>query len=229
MLAQKLLSSLSGAEEPLYVDDVFSAYTYTGNGSTQTINNGIDLAGSGGLLWLKSRDSATDFNHGLFDTARGAGKRLVPNSTFGEGAGYGQTFSSTGFSVTDGTTHNQSSIKYIAWTFRKAPKFFDVRVISGTGSQQVIPHSLGVTPGMVIIRESNTTANWFVWHRSLSSPFTKTLYLQTTDAEISNPNVIAVSATSITSNGFSNVYTSDLSYLCDLSLSININKDKIKI
>ncbi len=37
-----------------YVDDVFSAYTYTGNGSTQTITNGIDLAGKGGLVWLKN-------------------------------------------------------------------------------------------------------------------------------------------------------------------------------
>jgi hypothetical protein len=32
----------------LYVDDVFSTYLYTGTGSTQTINNGIDLAGQGG-------------------------------------------------------------------------------------------------------------------------------------------------------------------------------------
>lgn len=50
MLAAKLLSAVAGAtgDKP-YVDDVFSAYTYTGNGSTQTINNGIDLAGKGGV------------------------------------------------------------------------------------------------------------------------------------------------------------------------------------
>ena len=66
---------------------------------------------------------------------------------------------------------------------------------------------------MVIIRESNTTANWFVWHRSLSSPFTKTLYLQTADAEISNPMVIAVSATSITTNGWSSGTNNVIAYL----------------
>ena len=35
-----------GGSQVTYVDDVFSAYTYTGNGSTQTINNGIPLSGS---------------------------------------------------------------------------------------------------------------------------------------------------------------------------------------
>jgi hypothetical protein len=34
-----------------YVDDVFSTYLYTGNGATQAITNGIDLAGKGGMAW----------------------------------------------------------------------------------------------------------------------------------------------------------------------------------
>jgi hypothetical protein len=51
-----------------YVDDVFSAYTYTGNGSTQTINNGIDLAGKGGLVWVKGRNTP-NWTHSLLDTA----------------------------------------------------------------------------------------------------------------------------------------------------------------
>ncbi len=197
----KLLSA-SGGVDKLYVDDVFSAYTYTGNGSTQTINNGIDLAGKGGLVWLKQRTGAN--GHNLYDSAQGATNKLATNETNPiSGVPTGLTaFSSSGFSLGAFAETNLNASSFVSWAFRKAPKFFDVRVISGTGSQQVIPHSLGVTPGMVIIRQSNTTANWFVWHRSLSSPFTKTLYLQTTDAEISNPNVIAVSATSITSNGF---------------------------
>jgi hypothetical protein len=43
-----------GGGMKLYVEDVFSTYLYTGNGSTQTITNGIDLDGEGGLVWLKS-------------------------------------------------------------------------------------------------------------------------------------------------------------------------------
>ena len=38
-----------------YIEDVFSTYLYTGNASTQTITNGIDLAGKGGLVWTKER------------------------------------------------------------------------------------------------------------------------------------------------------------------------------
>ena len=46
------------------IEDVFSTYLYTGNGSTQTITNGIDLAGEGGLVWIKARNAA--INHYLF-------------------------------------------------------------------------------------------------------------------------------------------------------------------
>ena len=34
---------------PTYIEDVFSTYLYTGNGSTQTITNGIDLSTKGKL------------------------------------------------------------------------------------------------------------------------------------------------------------------------------------
>ena len=57
-----------------YVDDVFSTYLYTGNGSTQTITNGINLYTYGGLVWGKSRSAA--YNHELVDTVRGAGNAL---------------------------------------------------------------------------------------------------------------------------------------------------------
>ena len=44
-----ILASAGGTSStPIYVEDVFSTYLYTGNGSTQTITNGIDLAGKGG-------------------------------------------------------------------------------------------------------------------------------------------------------------------------------------
>ena len=92
-----------GGGDKLYVEDVFSTYLYTGNGSSQTINNGIDLAGEGGLVWIKDRPSAgTD--HVLFDTARGASYRLVSNKTDASSQAYGSTggvsaFNANGFSI----------------------------------------------------------------------------------------------------------------------------------
>ena len=37
------------------VAEVFSTFLYRGTGSSQSINNGIDLDGEGGMVWLKSR------------------------------------------------------------------------------------------------------------------------------------------------------------------------------
>ena len=71
---KKLLQAAAGnAGESLYVEDVFSTYLYTGNGSTQTITNGIDLDGEGGLVWIKNRGTGNATWHYLFDTERNAG------------------------------------------------------------------------------------------------------------------------------------------------------------
>jgi hypothetical protein len=60
-LSRKLMMGAAGAAgEKVYVEDVFSTYLYTGNGSTQTITNGIDLAGEGGLVWVKKREAYAD-------------------------------------------------------------------------------------------------------------------------------------------------------------------------
>ena len=71
----RLLTLASG--EITYVDEVFSTFLYDGNGGTQSINNGIDLDGEGGMVWAKRRNTAND--HYLGDTARGPGKVLLPN------------------------------------------------------------------------------------------------------------------------------------------------------
>jgi hypothetical protein len=42
-------------------------------GSTQTITNGIDLDGEGGLVWIKQRNQERQ-NHRFIDTERGVYK-----------------------------------------------------------------------------------------------------------------------------------------------------------
>jgi hypothetical protein len=156
---------------PAYIEEVFSTYLYTGNGSTQTITNGIDLSGKGGLTWIKSRSSA---NSGVtFDTARGATKLLFTISTGAEGT-YANTltsFNSNGFSLGSDSTLgvvNVSNDTYASWTFRKQPKFFDVLTYTGTGSTQTIAHNLGSVPGSIIVKAiSGGATNWAVYHRSL--------------------------------------------------------------
>ena len=170
MLAQKLLSAMADGSETLYVDDVFSAYTYTGNGSTQTITNGIDLAGKGGLVWTKQRSST--YGHSFIDSVRGITKNLSSCVTDGEytNADRITALTSTGFSIGSSAYHNQNTATYVAWAFRKAPKFFDVITYTGDAiAGKAISHSLGIAPGMIIVKRTDTTGSWAIYHHSIGS------------------------------------------------------------
>lgn len=171
-------SGISGVS----VGEVFSTALYTGNGSTQTITNGVDLAGQGGLVWLKGRSPSSD--HALYDTIRGAAKNLVSNSSAAEATqATGLTaFSSTGFSLGALAQVNASSETYASWTFREQPKFFDVVTYTGNGtSGRTVAHNLGSVPGCMIVKNTTTSAAWVVYHRSLGG--TKYLLLNSTAAQ----------------------------------------------
>ena len=155
-----------------YIEDVFSTYLYTGNGSTQTITNGIDLSTEGGLVWLKNRDGVpANQNHNLVDTLRGINKPIYTNSA---GAQLTQntiaSFDTTGFTL-GGFGPNGGGATYASWTFRKQPKFFTQGTYSGNGSTQAITHDLGSAPGCVIVKNITTSGSWIVWHRGLSSGY----------------------------------------------------------
>ena len=126
-----------------YVEGAFSTYLYTGNNSTLTITNGIDLSTKGGLVWSKSRASAID--HALYDTARG-NKFLSSNTTSAQSNPSipGMSFTTTGYNLlgADGNLNNTSFSPYVSWTFRKQVKFFDVVTYTGNGvAGRAISHS----------------------------------------------------------------------------------------
>lgn len=165
-----LLLATSGGEAQAasggYVDDVFSAYVRTGTGADVTVNTNIDMT-KGYMLWTKGRSGATD--HAIYDSARGVTFDLASNLTSA------QTTQSTGLKSVSGTGHtigslekmNTNAATYVDWVFRKAPKFFDVVTYTGDGtSNRQIAHSLGVDPGMVIVKRTDSTGSWFVQHRS---------------------------------------------------------------
>ena len=81
MLNNKALAASVSAPPAVYVEDVFSTWLYTGNGSTQTITNGIDLSGKGGMTWNKGRNVGAD---AIIDTARGSNKYITPLNTSAE-------------------------------------------------------------------------------------------------------------------------------------------------
>lgn len=161
----KNLSNSSGATTNVYVDDVFSAYTYTGNGANgRLIQTGIDLSGKGGLVVTKARDGAYTGGPAWVDTARGNNNTLFSGATGAQTTG-DLTFNANGHTVSwvNRSDWNTNTVTYASWTFRKAPKFFDVVTYTGNGSlTRNISHSLGVIPGMVIIKRVDATSDWKV-------------------------------------------------------------------
>ena len=146
-----------------YIEDVFSTYLYTGNGSTQTITNNIDLSTKGGLVWLKTRGAATiNGRHWLTDTARGVNTYLETNSGSAANTGGVQAFNTDGFNLGGGSGNNWSGDTYVSWTFRKQPKFFDVV----TTSSATVSHSLGSVAGFVIWKRTNAAEDWNVLARA---------------------------------------------------------------
>ena len=156
----------AGGGEKIYVEDVFSTWLYTGTGATQTITNGIDLSGKGGLVWTKQRSQAVI--HTLIDTARGAGNYLVSSSTQANNnvADAITAFNSTGYSLGSRSWLNGSLETHVSWTFRKAPKFFDVVTWTGNGAaSRAIAHNLGSQPGFITCKRTDGTTSWPCAHR----------------------------------------------------------------
>ena len=157
-----------------WIDDVFSTWLYTGNGTARTITNGIDLAGKGGLVWIKSRTSATYPDHWLWDTSRiisGTPYYLNSNLTSAQGSGGTDniTFQNNGFLYSSSPAGNESSRNYVSWTFREQAKFFDIVTYTGNGANRTIAHNLGSVPGMIIVKRTDSADNWRVFHRSLGA------------------------------------------------------------
>jgi hypothetical protein len=156
---------------------------YSSNNFTVTFNNGpttditdgpLAAPGKGGMVWGKCRDSSQP--HWLVDTARGATYDLDSASTAAQATTSGgmTSFNSNGFSLGSGSNrfNGGSTLNYVSWTFRKAAKWFDIQTYTGNGASggRQISHSLGIAPGMVIIKKTSAGPdNWFVWHRGTTA------------------------------------------------------------
>ena len=227
LVIQGAAGALGG--ESLNIEDVFSTYLYDGNGSTQTITNGIDLDGEGGLVWIKPRNAA--LSHNLFDTERGFGTtyayRIFSNETNAQSelADGVSSFNSNGFSLGNSSIVNGSSYNYASWTFRKAPKFFTFLTYTGDGvAGRTVSHDLGSVPGCIMVKKyagSGGGEPWEVYHRGVDStaPEDYRLILNTTSARSDSStrwNDTAPTSTEFTLGNESSVNGSGISYVAYL-------------
>ena len=204
-LSKKIIQASAGnaGVTGTYVEDVFSPYIYTGNGSStpRTIDNNINLKDNGGAVWIKGRASTDP--QCLYDSER-PDSVIYPSSNtnqFGNNNLFNREvlFDKTnGFEI-DGndSSINASNQSYISWTFRKQPGFFDVLTYTGNGTTQTISHSLGSAPGMILVKDLTTGFNWMVYHRSLGG-YNYYLHLNGTSSRFNNADVWQSDPTSST-------------------------------
>lgn len=167
-----MMMGLGSGAGGVAVADVFSTTLYTGASAEQTITNGIDLAGEGGLVWTKGRNN-TNY-HYLIDTERGAGKFLFSNDTSAqvENIASISSFNSDGYVLGNMNGINGSPDNFVSWTWRKAAGFFDVQTWTGDGTtNRAIPHNLGGPVGCYFVKctSDSSASDWIVWHKDLSS------------------------------------------------------------
>lgn len=203
----------------------FSSTLYTGNGSTQSINAGVDMTTQwgdnasetfGGLVWIKCRNTAT--NHFLYDTIRGATKEINSNTTEAEAtlAGGLTAINSTGFTVGADAGHNSMTNNMVSWNFQTTHRrtgttnhgkaytehynpFTGFTIIKYEGSGLAgheIPHSLGRKLGFVAVKNLSAIANWEVHYDNTSR-----LVFNLTDASVSDNYKVSLNDSSTTIEG----------------------------
>ena len=154
----------------LETSSIFSTYLYAGNQTDRTITNGVNLSGEGGMVWIREREGG---NHFVFDTVRTLENSIQTNERDAQSFRDEtvEAYNTNGFDLGTGTNCNETGKNFVSWTFRKAPKFFDIVSYTGdTNSQQVLSHNLGSDPGMVLIKSTNTAGtSWWTWHRSFGA------------------------------------------------------------
>jgi len=203
----------------LFIENLFSTYLYTGTGAAQTITNGINLSANGGLVWFKNRNSTN--NHALYDTARGATKRLSTSQTGGTGAEVTDptsltAFNSNGFSIGSDNSQNENTFTFASWTFREQPKFFDVVTYTGNGTAgRTVAHDLGSVPGCIIVKQTSASGqDWMVYHRSLAT--NDYILLNSTGAASTYPYISSPTSTTFTVESAAPVNSNGATYVAYL-------------
>jgi len=189
----------------------FEAVTYTGNTSSGTTIN--DLSFRPDFVWFKSRTQTE--NHQIYDSVRGATKRLVVNGTQSEAtASTGLTsFDSDGF--TTGGENETDSGNIVAWNWKAGTSFTNDASATGVGSHDssgsinttagfsiikynlssignpsTVAHGLNAVPKLIIMKNKDANDHWYVY----SSAIGNNRYVKLDDT----------SAQSSTSTGFMN-------------------------
>ena len=183
--------------EPTITDPsaYFGTILYSGNSTSDTnrtgLTNASGTAWTPDFAWLKGRSGGTA-THKLYDSVRGAGNEINPDSTNAQStytAGM-SAFISGGITVGNGTTgYNESGRTFVVWCLKANGagssddtggitvtrstadhQGFSICKGTSTSGTQNFAHGLGAKPEFVIVRDlEDSSQNWQVQHKDVNA------------------------------------------------------------
>lgn len=190
----------------------FKTVTYTGDGSSNRAITGLGFKPD--LVWIKNRSVSKD--HMIFDSTRGTTNPpgLYPNLNLAEFSGDANNFVSfdaDGFTVGSGTYTNANEM--VAWCWKanggttssntdgnvtstvqtEATAGFSIVQFTTPGSpgaSTTVGHGLGSTPDMILLKRTDGTEDWLMYHTSMG--LNKFMKLNDTAAQGTATNLYGV-------------------------------------
>jgi hypothetical protein len=196
LCTQNLPTPAIGGTSETLASKFFNTVLFTGNNSSNPITVGF----APDFAWTKSRSSS--FDHDLHDTIRGNSALLQSNLSNAESS-YSNicAFGDNGVTLAATSDANASGSSSVGWFWKgggaggdtnkdgsvisrvsaNRRSGFSIVTYTGTGTTGgTVGHGLGVSPGMIIVKNRDRSIVWVVYHASLG-PNVYTL-LNTTDA-----------------------------------------------
>ena len=217
---------------PKSATEVFAMSTGNGNNllPTYTSNFPVDFA------YQKNTQGTSDWNVVFRKIPRRDMKWNDKNTNTG-------SFSDFEFGSSYGWCKNTNGANWQSWMFKRAKSFFDLQFWNGNGSvSRQLPHQLGVTPEMIIVKSRNNIVDgWYVYHKDI--PSQSYLKVHADDKEYSGGNCWTANAPTDTHFYVGNdnaVNNSNASYTGQLygtlpgiskvgSYEVNANGDSVSI
>ena len=216
----------------------FNTVLYSGDNSSSRTISGVGFQPD--FVWIKNRTDSGPY-HILTDVVRGGGKTVFTNDTSAEvtnpGAGYVSGFAADGFDLSSSGTYktnvNASSKNYVAWNWKAggaASNNFDgsttskvsanpeagfsIVTYTGTGSETTVGHGLGVTPGMIWVKNRDAGEHWIIDSRLVTGNANGTLHFNSDDEYTGGTNQFGTHSSSIfTVKTSGNINTSGQDYV----------------
>ena len=180
--------------------DFYNQTLFVGNESNNPIT-GVGFQPD--FVWVKGRNYSD--SAGIWDSVRGAEKRLIPSSSAAESSDAQslKSFDSDGFTLGTENSINKSGYNLISWnmragttsgidatgatitptgySFNATSKFSIIRYTGNDTNNAAVPHGLGVVPNLIIIKDLSGTEHWAVHHTGMSA--SKMAYFNLNNAE----------------------------------------------